>query len=148
VASSIPWRSILLSDRSPVSSASNSPQQVKRGIIEALRITVALTPISAELLRASSRDGMELTDQLAAAVSTYLFDRSSDRGGWPYPEFRRPGDGDRSARFEIEVDEALWSSFVTEAERQSVSTEQLFEHAVLYLAASADGGGRRSEETR
>jgi hypothetical protein len=82
----------------------------------------------------------ETPRRLATAVAYYMAERDSSKPGWLYPEFRR--DQERQAPLEctVLIDPGLWDRFVAEAERQDVSTDLLFEHAMIYLSAQEDSG--------
>jgi hypothetical protein len=68
-------------------------------------------------------------------------DRGGGRIAWPYPLFLRGSETREDLLVEIEIDAELWTSFESEAEAQSVTVEQLTEHAAFYFAAAHSGGG-------
>jgi hypothetical protein len=79
----------------------------------------------------------------AAAFRTaalyYLADRDAGRPAWRAPRFRgskRPsGEGLR-----VVFDDDTWAALAEEAGRQSVETEELAVHALLYFLADFDSG--------
>lgn len=78
---------------------------------------------------------------LMQAIRFYLADQDAKRPGWSYPGFRRSnGQAQVTTAVEVEIDDATWASFVREAERQSVSADQLAEHAAFYFAAERHSG--------
>lgn len=78
--------------------------------------------------------------RLKAAIRCYLRDKGTRRPAWPYPDFLRGSETQEDLRLEIEVEVELWDSFESEAGSQSVSAQQLAEHAAFYLAAEVDAG--------
>ena len=74
------------------------------------------------------------------ALRFYLRDGNSGSANWPCPGFLPDVEGHGGVGLELTVDDDLWCSFETEAERQGVSPTQLAEHAVLYFAANWDAG--------
>lgn len=89
---------------------------------------------------ASAEDPVRLSRALAQALRYYLADRDAGRVGWPYPEFMRGSGYDATVEVSISAAEAGWAEFGREAERQGVSTDELAQHAVLYLVADWDNG--------
>jgi hypothetical protein len=79
----------------------------------------------------------------AAAFRTaalyYLADRDSGRAAWRAPRFRSTkspsGKGLR-----VVFDDDTWDALQEEADRQSVGTEELAVHALLYFLADFDSG--------
>lgn len=104
------------------------------------RIKVAISPASAKLLQEERGDRAELATRLAAAIVYYLADGSSTQAGWDFPDFRRSDNDGVGTSVELVLDAELWDEFAEEAERQGVSTNQLLEHAALYLVAAQDSG--------
>jgi hypothetical protein len=78
--------------------------------------------------------------RLEVAIRCYLGDRGSGRPAWPYPGFLRASETQQDVELSADVDAELFGSFAAEAERQSVSVQQLAEHAAFYLAAEIDAG--------
>lgn len=78
--------------------------------------------------------------RLKAAIRCYLRDKGSGRPAWPYPDFLRGSETQEDLRLDIEIEAELWERFEAEAGAQSVSAQQLAEHAAFYLAAEVDAG--------
>jgi hypothetical protein len=74
------------------------------------------------------------------ALRFYLRDGDSDSANWPCPGFLPDVEGHGGVGLELTVDDDLWCSLESEAERQGVSPTQLAEHAVLYFFANWDAG--------
>lgn len=84
------------------------------------------------------------TDRVAArmeaAIRCYLKDKGSGRPAWPYPGFLRESETQKDVELELSIEAELWGAFESEAGAQSVSVQQLAEHAAFYLAAEIDAG--------
>lgn len=78
--------------------------------------------------------------RMEVAIRCYLSDRGSSRPAWPYPGFLRESETQRDVELGISVDAELFNAFEAEARAQSVSVQQLAEHAAFYLAAEIDAG--------
>ncbi len=112
-----------------------------RGQNSAGPVVVSLSHLAVEALAGdSSGDSARTAARLEGAVRCYLSDRDSGRPAWPYPAFLRGSEVQEDVRLELSVDLGLWASFEAEAARQSVSVQQLSEHAAFYLAAELDAG--------
>lgn len=104
-------------------------------------VTLALSrPAFEALAGKDSTGGERVPARMEAAIRCYLGDKGSGRPAWRYPAFLRGSEVQVDVRPEIGVDEELWDSFVSEAEEQQVSVQQLFEHAAFYYAAEIDAG--------
>jgi hypothetical protein len=103
-------------------------------------INVTVGEFALDSLTSGSADSTDFSRPLAQAVRYYLTDRDAGRAGWSYPSFLgEDGDGaDHGAQ--LTIDDATWLEFTAEAERQSVSPDQLLQHAVLYFMADRDTG--------
>lgn len=75
-----------------------------------------------------------------SAVRIYLSDKGSERPAWPYPGFLKGSDTQEDVELELQINPDLWLQFEAEAARQSVSTQQLLEHAAFYFAAELNAG--------
>lgn len=78
--------------------------------------------------------------RMEAAIRCYLSDKGSGRPAWPYPGFLRESETQHDVELELSVDAELWEAFEAEAGAQSISVEQIAEHAAFYLAAEIDAG--------
>ncbi len=104
-----------------------------------LQVIVSISAGSLQLLGATEGSD-DLARRRATAVAYFMAERDPARPGWAYPDFRRQyGDGPRT-RCEVAIDGDLWARFRSEAERQRVTSDELLEHALLYLAAGEDSG--------
>jgi hypothetical protein len=92
------------------------------------------------LIGGPSADGADLSRSLVQAVRYYLTDRDSGRVGWSYPSFLSEDGAGPERQFTLTVEDAIWREFTLEAARQSVSPDQLLQHAVLYFLADRDTG--------
>jgi hypothetical protein len=107
-----------------------------------LDVTVVMSRLAFEaLVDGETGSGEnEAPVRMESALRCYLGDRGTDRPAWPYPGFLRGSETQRDVRVDFEVGEDLWRNFEEEAAAQSVSVEQLAEHAVFYFAAELDAG--------
>lgn len=106
---------------------------------ERSRIGVALSELAFQALT-SERADVEAPLRMESALRCYLGDRDSGRPAWSYPAFLRGSETQAEVRVELDVPDALWRDFEAEAARQSVTVEQLAEHAAFYFAAELDAG--------
>jgi hypothetical protein len=118
-----------------------SDRQPKLQMRSQLAVTVAIGDFGIGALGGGLiRDPSKLSCSLLVALRYYLADEGSGRVGWRYPLVGRDQPSKRSVEVRFEVDEMTWRNFSAEAERQGVSPDRLLQHAVLYFAASRDGG--------
>lgn len=84
---------------------------------------------------------LEIHEDPALVRSYYLNDRNCGRPGWHYPRFRVT---ERAAAGRPEVtageNDLSQLAFAREAERQGVTSERLFQHALLYYLADLHSG--------
>ncbi len=105
-------------------------------------VTVRLGTLAAEALagKADENGGEPGPEDVLRAITFYLKDKDVNRAGWVYPPFlrsRSPGGG---VKFELRIEASMWRLLRKEAAGQSVTVEQLLEHAALYYAAELDSG--------
>ncbi len=110
----------------------------------AQNVTLRFGKFTAAALAGEEGAEEHLATRVARAIRFYLSDpvSGSGRPDWPYPGFLRNGEGTGGEEVELKlsIDDEVWRSFEREADRQGVSTQQLAEHAALYLAADRDAG--------
>ena len=75
---------------------------------------------------------------LRTAAIYYLADRGAGRPAWRAPRFRPQRSSAGGLR--VVFDDETWAALEEEAERQSVGTEELAVHALLYFLADFDSG--------
>jgi len=89
----------------------------------------------------AERDHFAVGSLLGQAVYHYVADKGSGRAAWAYPRFRREAEvRGRAIEASLAVDEDTLSEFAAAAAQQTVSLEQLVEHAALYFLADLDSG--------
>jgi hypothetical protein len=117
-------------------------QDVARGRTARKRpVTVRLSQLAFEALAAEAPSGSPRAPvRTESAIRIYLSDKGAGRPAWPYPGFLRGSETQEDLELELEVDPGLWLLFEAEAERQSVSVQQLLEHAAFYFAAELNAG--------
>lgn len=104
-------------------------------------ITVGLGPFAREALTASEMNGAETPASVVRAIRVYLNDKGSTEPGWAYPApMREQRQSAETTELALSVDDDLWRSLEEEAASQGVTSQQLVEHAVLYLTAAIDAG--------
>lgn len=104
-------------------------------------VTVRLSWLAFEALGGNDDiDAKRVGAKMVVAVRFYLNDRGTGRPAWPYPAHLRGSEVQEDAEVAMSIDDDLWHSFQTEADRQDVSTQQLSEHAAFYFAAESDAG--------
>jgi hypothetical protein len=113
---------------------------VKNGDPVQQKIKVMLGEFALGALAGEGSDQAALSRRLAQAVRYYLIDRDSHRAGWAVPGFLSGADIASVRQVSFEVDGEVWNAFAEEAERQGVGTDELLQHAVLYLSADRDSG--------
>ncbi len=97
-------------------------------------------PAFEALAGAGGEEADHAAARMEAAIRCYLSDKGSGRPAWPYPGFLRESETQKDVELELSVDAELWDAFGAEAGAQSVSVQQLAEHAAFYLAAEIDAG--------
>jgi hypothetical protein len=104
-------------------------------------VTVAIGELGLRSLGgAGAEDPARLPRAVAQALRYYLADRDAGRVEWPFPAFLRDRQLEVATEVAIPAAGATWEEFEREAERQGVGTDQLAQHAVLYLVADWDSG--------
>jgi hypothetical protein len=104
-------------------------------------VTIGLGAFAREALTAVQMNGRETAKSVVRAIGVYLNDRGSTAPGWAYPTLMREGHRPvKTTKVEISVDDDLWRLLEEEAASQGVTSQQLVDHAVLYLAAEIDAG--------
>jgi hypothetical protein len=104
-------------------------------------VTVRLSQLAFEALAGEERDGsVRVPGRTESAIRLYLGDKGAGRPAWPYPGFLRQSQTREDVGLELDVDPDVWLQFEAEAERQSVSAQQLLEHAAFYFAAELNAG--------
>ena len=104
-------------------------------------VTVRLSQLAFEALAAEAPSGSPRAPvRTESAIRIYLSDKGAGRPAWPYPGFLRGSETREDVELELEVDPGLWLRFEAEAEKQSVSVQQLLEHAAFYFAAELSAG--------
>jgi hypothetical protein len=102
-----------------------------------MRMQVSIGPLARVGLEAHS--GNDLGSPVRAALIVYARRLQSGRPPARYPAFLPPaGDRDPATVVEIEVDQALASTFEREAEAQGTTAAELAGHAVLLYLAELD----------
>jgi len=124
---------------------SSSDPSVKRWVGddgEAVKPTTAVTLGEFAVTNLAAAMGCEssLSRCVTQAVRYYLNDQDSGRAGWLFPDFLRGGDREPNRELSLVIDDGVWERLAAEAKRQRVSTDELVEHAVLYLTADRDSG--------
>jgi hypothetical protein len=104
-------------------------------------VTIKLSWLAFEALGVSEKiDPQRVGAKMAVVARFYLGDRGTGRPAWPYPAHLRGGEVHEDVELSMSIDDDLWLSFATEADRQDVSIQQLSEHAAFYFAAESDAG--------
>lgn len=104
-------------------------------------VTVRLSRLAFEALAGEERDGdLRVPGTTWSAIRLYLSDKGAGRPAWPYPGFLRQSQTREEVDLELEIDPDVWLQFEAEAEKQSVSAQQLLEHAAFYFAAELNAG--------
>jgi hypothetical protein len=104
-------------------------------------VTVRLSRLAFEALAGEGRDGDPRTPGMTeSAIRLYLGDKGTGRPAWPYPGFLRQSQTREDVGLELEIDPDVWLQFEAEAEKQSVSAQQLLEHTAFYFAAELNAG--------
>jgi hypothetical protein len=106
---------------------------------EKRQVTVALSDLAFETLLEGEAEA-QAPLRVESALRCYLGDKGTDRAAWPYPGFLRGSETQGDVEVELNLEKGLWRAFEEEAAAQSVSVEQLVEHAVFYFAAELDAG--------
>ncbi len=105
------------------------------------RVELAVSQPAFDALAAEVETRAAITaSRMESAVRLYLNDKGAGRPAWPYPSFLQGSETAKDVGLELEIDEALWRSFEAEAAEQSVSLQQLAEHAAFYYSAEVDAG--------
>jgi hypothetical protein len=106
------------------------------------RFTLAVDEFGrTSLLSRASHDGISVERLVQLAALYYARELSSGRIATRFPRFRREGKpGDDGLDVQIELKESTWVVLDREAERQSISTEALLEHAAMVYLADLDSG--------
>jgi hypothetical protein len=97
-------------------------------------------PAFEALAGAGGEEADHAAARMEAAIRCYLSDKGNRRPAWPYPGFLRESETQEDVELGISVDAGLWDAFEAEAGAQSVTVQQLTEHAAFYLAAEIDAG--------
>ncbi len=116
---------------------------MKRSVTVHLKrsVTVSLGELAREALGGEDGPNAEqLPVRAVGAIRCYLNDKGSGGLRWRYPPFLRDEEPGEDVELELNIDDGLWESLEEEAESQSVSTDQLVAHAVLYFAAEVHAG--------
>jgi hypothetical protein len=104
-------------------------------------VTVRLSRLAFEALAGEERDGDgRVPSTTGSAIRLYLSDKGAGRPAWPYPGFLRQSQTREEVELELEIDPDVWLQFEAEAKKQSVSAQQLLEHAAFYFAAEFNAG--------
>ncbi len=104
-------------------------------------VSVRLSRLAFEALAGEKRDGeLRVPGTTGSAIRLYLSDKGAGRPAWPYPGFLRQSQTREEVDLELEIDPDVWLQFEAEAEKQSVSAQQLLEHAAFYFAAELNAG--------
>jgi hypothetical protein len=104
-------------------------------------VTVRLSQLAFEALAAEEPSGSPRAPvRTESAIRVYLGDKGAGQAAWPYPKFLQGSETQEDVELELDVDPDLWLQFEAEAEKQSVSTQQLLEHAAFYFAAELNAG--------
>jgi hypothetical protein len=106
---------------------------------EKRRVTVALSQLAFEALTGDRGDAA-VPARMESALRCYLGDKETGGAAWPYPDFLRGSESQRDVRVELEVPEDLRAAISDEAAKQSVTLDQLAEHAAFYFAAELNAG--------
>jgi hypothetical protein len=118
-------------------------EQTQQGSAKQRRlVTVRLSQLAFEALITGEEqsDSARAPARTELAIRVYLGDRGSGQPAWPYPGFLRQSETREDVERELPVDPDLWLQFEAEAAEQSVSPQQLLEHAAFYFAAELDAG--------
>jgi hypothetical protein len=78
------------------------------------------------------------TAAVRTAALYYLADRESQRPAWRVPPFA--GGAEAGPTLRVRLDDDTWRALEEEAAEQSVSTETLAVHAIMYFLADLDSG--------
>lgn len=117
-------------------------EQTRRG--EAKRrsvVTVRMSELAFEALAGEEQNGStRAPGRTETAIRVYLADKGAGQAAWPYPGFLRQSETREDVALELQVDPDLWLQFEAEAGKQSVSAQQLLEHAAFYFAAELEAG--------
>jgi hypothetical protein len=105
---------------------------------EGRQVTIALSELAIDALRGDPDVGA--ASRMESALRFYLGDGEGGSPAWPYPGFLRGTETRADKKVELDLPAGLWDAFEEEAVRQSVTVEQLSEHAVFYFAAELDAG--------
>lgn len=95
---------------------------------------------SLDALTGASGEDPDPSRGVAQAVRYYLANRDGRRPGWTVPNFLRGAKKGEVSELSVEIDQSAWEEFEEEAQRQRVSTDELLQHAVLYMVADRDSG--------
>jgi hypothetical protein len=105
------------------------------------RVKVQLSEFAVNALEGEDGEGSEhVPARVLRAIFYYLGERDAGRVEWPYPAFMRGAKAGELVELELKVEEKLWSALEEEAASQGVSTQELLEHAALFLAADVNAG--------
>ncbi|HEY4779170.1 MAG TPA: hypothetical protein VIH47_06230 [Solirubrobacterales bacterium] len=100
-----------------------------------------MSRLAFEALAGEKRDGeLRVPGTTGNAIRLYLSDKGAGRPAWPYPGFLRQSQTREDVSLDLEIDPDVWLQFEAEAEKQSVSAQQLLEHAAFYFAAELNAG--------
>ncbi|MGH2975973.1 MAG: hypothetical protein ACRDLL_14055 [Solirubrobacterales bacterium] len=104
-------------------------------------VTVGLSAFAREALTAAEMNGAETAISVVRAICVYLNDKGSAEPGWAYPALMRKRSRlSETTELELSIDDGLWRSLEEEAAIQGVTSQQLLQHAILYLTAEVDAG--------
>jgi hypothetical protein len=115
--------------------------QTQQGKTKRRLVTVRMSQLAFEALAGEEQKGSTRAPaRTEIAIRVYLGDKGAGQPAWPYPGFLRQSETREDVGVELEVEPDLWVQFEAEAEKQSVSAQQLLEHAAFYFAAELDAG--------
>lgn len=104
-------------------------------------VTLRLSRLAFESLGGEGKESpVRAPARTQSAIRLYLSDRGTERPAWPYPGFLRQSETQEDVELEVEVDPDVWLQFEAEAEKQTVTAQQLLEHAAFYFAAELNAG--------
>jgi len=103
-------------------------------------VSIHLSEFAREAVAGEDRDVDRVAAAVVRAVRCYIGSGESGGPGWSYPGFAQADDQDGAVEVSLSIDEDLWRSLATEAERQGASTEEMVVHAALWFAAEVDAG--------
>jgi hypothetical protein len=111
-------------------------------------LTLRLAPFEREALdRYGTSQRATAVRVIRTAVLYYLRERDSERAAWRMPELRRAEPNGATA-LEVELGEDAWRALVEEAAAQSVDSETLARHALLFFLADVHSGRVASKLAR